>query len=409
MWKHTANVWHVFVVVFLDMLSYAMLSPVIILLFVDSPTSILRPGTKYGYAILGLFLSTYSFVQTFSLPYWGKRSIILGKKKVLLISLLGSAFGYLICGLGVYLNQVLLLFLGSFCAGLTGANMSTIQALISQETEQSHWERNFSLQGAIIGVAFIIGPQLTGLLIDLDLGRHLAIWVFAICVACSLLAMLIVQLFVHEKKKIILSYKSIAPYQVSSLASFSHLGVELKKLFVFLFCVYFGWFFFIKFFQVYLLEMMHVEEKYCCHGSSYLGLCCSCWQAIRYLLNPSFLQKRTVLLANTFILALALVSFAFIQSFYQMIGTTLFISYAYSMIVPTTMAMIFKTGATHNDFKASLTHSIQSAAKIISPACSGLLLSFSFSWPVLVSFVIVLVAGMISLSLPEQTFVESQV
>ncbi len=397
MWKQTARLWQLFVVVFLDMLSYAMLSPVIILLFIDGPTSLLQPGTKYGYAILGLFLSTYSFVQTFSLPYWGKKSIVIGKRKVLMISLFGSAFGYLICWLGVYLGHVALLFLGVFCAGLTGANMSSIQALISQETDADHWERNFSLQGAIIGIAFIIGPQLTRILMGANLGKSLPLWVLSICVACSLLSFLLVLTLVQERQKSDKPFGDTLAFELESLAQFSQLGPQIKRLLVFLFGVYFGWFFFIKFFQVYLLEMMHVDEKYCCHGSSYLGLCCSLWQSCRYLFNPSFLQRKSVLLTSTFLMAFGLGSFVFIQSFEQMIVVTLILSFAYATIVPTTIGMIFKTACSHNDYKASLSYAIQSAAKILTPACSGFLLTFSFTVPVLVSFGIVFCAGLVGL------------
>lgn len=389
-------IWPILLVCFLDMLTYAMLSPVVILLFVEGPHRILAPETRYGYLLLGLFLSTYSVVQVFSVPIWGRLSIVITKRRVLLISLFGSGVGYAICGLGIYLKEVWILFFGSFVAGLTGANMSTIQALIPQESKPTHWERNFSLIGSLIGGAFIIGPQFTRLLMEYLPDKSLAFSVFSLCGFFSLLNAFIVYLFVAENGK---------KYEVEdsgfSLRHFTDVSLEVRYYLLFLFCVYFSWFFFIKYFQVYLLETLHLPEEYCCQGSTYLGFCCALWQSFRFFFDPQFLKSKSVILASAAMMAASLISFLWVSAFWQMVILTVALSCCYAIIVPTIMSQMFRHDSGHNDYKASLNQSVQSLAKVISPILSGALLSFSFTWPVLLSVFSMLCAFAIGLWIPQ--------
>ena len=97
---------------FLDMLSYAIFSPVVSFLFLDGQYSLLLTSyTKYRHIWLGLFLSTYAAIQIISAPYLGRLASIIGKKKVLSLAFVGNITGYLFCFLGVYQKNILWLLL----------------------------------------------------------------------------------------------------------------------------------------------------------------------------------------------------------------------------------------------------------------------------------------------------------
>ena len=112
-----------------------------------------------GFAI-GMLFTAYSIASFIALPGLGALSDRFGRKPILLISLLGSAVGYLITGIG---GALWVLFLGRIIDGLTGANISTIYAYVSDVTEPKERGRTFGLLGAMAGLGFVIGPIIGGL------------------------------------------------------------------------------------------------------------------------------------------------------------------------------------------------------------------------------------------------------
>lgn len=398
MHKQVLAIWPLLVANFLDMLAYAMLSPVIIFLFVEGSESIFDPSYGDRHSLLGLFFSTFYLVQIISLPLWGKLSIIIGKKKVLIISILGGALGYFVCAQAVEQKEVLLLFLGSLIAGLTGANLSTTNALISQETDKKFWVQNFSLLSALIGLAFIVGPQLTRFIMKYFSNGGYSYYIFVIAMFLALTNILIVYFMFHENKlnAITSTQNSKNKETFLSLDAFRGIDSNLKLIFMFLFCMSFGWYFFIKFFQVYLIEYLHLNEEYCCHGSTYLGFCCALWQGIRYFLNPSLFRSKHILITCSFLMAFSLLAFIFVSTFVGVIAVTLSLSFAYSMMSPLVLSHIFHTGNTHKDIKSSLYQSVQGVVKIMAPLVSGYIMSMSLVSPIFLSFTLVLLAALLS-------------
>jgi len=86
-------------------------------------------------------------------PFWAT--------PILFICLLGSAFGYLILGLG---GALWLLFLGRIIDGLTGGNISVLFGYVADITEPKDRGKYFGLLGSAASVGTLIGPALGGLL-----------------------------------------------------------------------------------------------------------------------------------------------------------------------------------------------------------------------------------------------------
>jgi DHA1 family tetracycline resistance protein-like MFS transporter len=79
----------------------------------------------------------------------------------LIISLIGSAIGYALLGVG---GALWVLFLGRIIDGLTAGNISTLFAYIADSTEPEARTQWYGYLGGAIGVGFIIGPAIGGLL-----------------------------------------------------------------------------------------------------------------------------------------------------------------------------------------------------------------------------------------------------
>jgi DHA1 family tetracycline resistance protein-like MFS transporter len=85
----------------------------------------------------------------------------LGHRPVLLASLLGSALGYLLFGLG---GALWILFISRLIDGFNGGNMSTASACIADLSEPDNLAKNLGLVGLAWGIGLIIGPAPGGLL-----------------------------------------------------------------------------------------------------------------------------------------------------------------------------------------------------------------------------------------------------
>jgi DHA1 family tetracycline resistance protein-like MFS transporter len=105
-----------------------------------------------------LLFTSFSFFQFLATPTLGALSDRYGRRPVLLVSLLGSAFGYLLLGIG---GSIAMLFAGRIIDGITGGNIATIYAYAADITEPKNRTRFFGMLGSVAGLGFLFGP-LTG-------------------------------------------------------------------------------------------------------------------------------------------------------------------------------------------------------------------------------------------------------
>jgi MFS family permease len=108
----------------------------------------------------------YSAAQFLAAPVLGKLSDRWGRRPVLLVSLFGSAVGYLLFGLG---GALWLLFLSRLIDGITGGNMSTASAYIADSSKPDELAKNFTLVGMAWGIGLVLGPALGGVLGQINL------------------------------------------------------------------------------------------------------------------------------------------------------------------------------------------------------------------------------------------------
>src|SRR5262249_49366420 len=134
--------------------------------------------------MVGLLLASYSAMQFIFSPILGRLSDRVGRRPVLLVSIIGSSAGFLIMGLA---GALWVLFLARIIDGITGGNISTAQAYIADITPHDERSRGMGLIGAAFGLGFIFGPAIGGLLSHISLG---APFIFASALAaCNAVAL----------------------------------------------------------------------------------------------------------------------------------------------------------------------------------------------------------------------------
>ena len=107
----------------------------------------------------GLLMATYSVMQFLFSPLWGRFSDRLGRKKILLICLVGEAISYVAFA---YARSLEGLFIARALTGFFGASLSTANAAMADITGEKDRSKGMALIGAAFGLGFVVGPALGG-------------------------------------------------------------------------------------------------------------------------------------------------------------------------------------------------------------------------------------------------------
>lgn len=141
----------IFTTVLIDLIGFGMVIPLIALYGRN------YGATRFQLAILG---GIYSCMQFIFAPFWGSISDRVGRRPILLISLAGSTFSYVLFGLAPSYTWLLL---SRTFGGIFAANISTAQAYIADVTSPKDRAKGMGLIGAAFGIGFTLGPPLGGI------------------------------------------------------------------------------------------------------------------------------------------------------------------------------------------------------------------------------------------------------
>jgi MFS family permease len=141
-----------FMTVCLDLLGFGIIIPI-------------QPfyAESYGASptMVTLLGASYSLMQFLFAPLWGRLSDRIGRRPVILISILFGVVGYVLFGLA---GSLPVLFASRMLSGFGNANIATVQAVIADSTSGADRARGMGLIGAAFGLGFIFGPALGGFL-----------------------------------------------------------------------------------------------------------------------------------------------------------------------------------------------------------------------------------------------------
>jgi DHA1 family tetracycline resistance protein-like MFS transporter len=143
--------------VMLDAMGIGLLMPVLPDLISALDGGSLADAARWG----GLLAFTYAGMQFLFGPLVGALSDRFGRRPILLISLVGMGFAYVITAFAPFLW---LLFVARVVSGITGATYSTANAYVADISPRDKRAANFGLVGLGFGIGFILGPAMGGYL-----------------------------------------------------------------------------------------------------------------------------------------------------------------------------------------------------------------------------------------------------
>jgi len=149
---HRSRLPILFATILVDLIGFGIVLP-LLPLYAD--------GFGAGGAAIGLLVTVYAVAQFFMAPIWGRLSDRHGRKPILILGLVGSAFAYVVFA---FSQSFLWLFASRILAGVGGSTIPVAEAYITDVTPPERRAGNMGLIGAAFGLGFTVGPALGGIL-----------------------------------------------------------------------------------------------------------------------------------------------------------------------------------------------------------------------------------------------------
>jgi len=196
----------ILLVTFIDTLGMSVVLPFLVVIVLK------MGGNALTYGLLG---ATYSVFQLIGAPILGNWSDNSGRKKILLISEIGTFIGWIIFIIGLLLSPavpivkaanhselvitlpLLLIFIARAIDGLTGGSISVANAYLADISEKKDRKQNFGKISAASNMGLIFGPLMAGLLGATALGNLLPVIATALI---SFIAVFVVYFYIHESR-----------------------------------------------------------------------------------------------------------------------------------------------------------------------------------------------------------------
>jgi len=142
----------IFATILIDFIGYSILIPVL-------PHFVSSLGIDAFW--IGLITALYALGLVLFLPLWGWISDRVGRRPVILVSLLGTALSFVLLALSRTLATILI---ARFFGGFFGASIGTAQAAITDLTDDDSRAQGMGVIGAASGIGLVLGTALGGLL-----------------------------------------------------------------------------------------------------------------------------------------------------------------------------------------------------------------------------------------------------
>ena len=174
-------------------------------------------GNALIYGVMG---TTYSAFQLVGAPILGRWSDTYGRRKVLLVSQLGTLLSWIVFLGALFLPAstvldvdstvfgafaltlpLVVLFFARALDGLTGGNVSVANAYLADVTEENDRKMNFGKMAVAGNLGFIVGPTLAGLLGATRYGEIVPV---AIALVISLVASAVIAFYLPESRPCVL-------------------------------------------------------------------------------------------------------------------------------------------------------------------------------------------------------------
>jgi len=339
--------------------------------------------------LIETFFAIYAICGFIAAPILGGLSDKYGRRPVLILSIIGTAIGWLIFSMGS--KSMIFLVIGRIIDGITSGNISTAQTyLVDISKTPKERTANLGLIGAVFGVGFIIGPGIGGILSKISI--TLPFWTTAIMASLNALA---AYMFLPETNQNKNANRKISINPFSDMKKvFANKSVRIVLVVWALYTLCFG-----------IMQSIFSLYGHLAHdfSPSTNGLLLTLTGFV-IALNQGFLLKKIWLkffhekTIEIFGVLALVISYALIalNSVYLLIFALIVSSFAQSLVRVVNNSNLSHLSPPENVGETmGVAQSIMFLSAIISPLIGGLALEHSLSLPWIISSILMLIAFVI--------------
>lgn len=178
---------------------------------------------------VGGLLTSYAVSSFFTAPLWGKLSDHFGRKSLIVIGLIGFSLSFIISSL--FIHNLYLLYISRIFGGLfSGALYTSITGYVGDISSNEDRNKYMGFIGMSIGLGFIFGPSIGGILGDISLQLPFTFSAILVALLCVFAIVMLKEPEKREKG----ANRSIIPAGAANLFRY-----RIKYLFLFSFFVTF--------------------------------------------------------------------------------------------------------------------------------------------------------------------------
>lgn len=389
--------------VFLDVLGVGILIPVLpqLIYQIFIPAGFSRDGSLI---MLGWLTAIYPLMQFFATPILGQLSDRYGRRKILGISLFGTALGYFLFAIAIITKNIPLLFAARALDGITGGNISVARAVVADVTPEEHRTRNFGLIGATFGLGFVLGPYLGARLASANVSffglfntpswfdAATPFWFTGILtiVNVALLLALLPETHKHINHKLKLAWtQSIDNIRKAATSP------GLRVIFSANFFYWGGFTFFTTFFQIFLIERLGFKQNNVGDFFAYIGLWIAVTQATLTPLLARF-KNHNILRFSLIGTGLALFLQLWPDNTTQLLIVAPAIAIFNGLTLANATALVSRSvGPEIQGEVLGIDSSVQALAQAIPAIMSGYIATFGINVPVIVGGSVIIFGGIV--------------
>lgn len=390
-------VYPILAVFFLDCFAFSISFPLFAALFAHPALGIFAPQLPafQKHLYFALLLSIFPLAQFICAPFIGDFADRFGRKKVLLISLVGSAIGsFFSFTTLVFTNYWLLLFSRLF-TGLFSANISiAITVLTDVATHSSHRSKLLGMGAFINGAGWISGIFLGATLTkDRFIELYSPAFAFLFVAFLFLIGSLYIHFFFFEKQK---GVKKREKYNLflALREMFSALKDKQRQQLYWchLFWV-FGWNITFQWYAIYAFEVFGVEvskASYIQFLNGFAGMLGS------YFINQLLLKRletKPIALVAVAAAGLCVLTMALAQTFFLFAAFSIIACIPAAIAGPNILNLLSLTASHHNRGKVmGFAQSIDCLANVVAALLGGLVGAVLISYLYFFAFTLILIS-----------------
>lgn len=386
-----------FLVLVIETMGMGIILPVLGPLFIDKVGTIVDPSMSAAWRqfLYGATLGIFSIAMLFGAPILGDLSDRLGRKKTIVMSLLGSAIGLFISAVGIDISSLSLLIFGRFFAGFFAGSQPIAQAAIADISTPEEKAVNMGLIILANCIGFIFGPVFGGYFADAGTfsWSTFSTPFYAAAILTIVNALLVLITFKE-------TFKSIAKKSINILRgltifaeAFRHKEIKMLALVTF-FCEL-GWSMFFLYMTLFLMQVHHFNGVDVGHYMSSYGIVWAFTLMVLVRFIVKFLRMESVvflslLMYGSFIFALLFHNTTILWLTVIPIGVGSSLAYAGLITIMSNIV-----GADKQGWVMGISSSVLAAAWGIGGVLAGILGSHGVNIPFLVAGIITLISAFV--------------